>query len=120
MKVRADYVTNSSSSSYLCIAKVDMGKKLRDYMREEFGHFGLSLLNKYIQSGAEIKADQYNQITQTLDFDGLMDLLQDDSYYLGASFVSWTNDGDCNGDDVFLYEHIPDEFKEEVYRGEAD
>ena len=37
--------------------------------------------------------------------------------YLQASFIEWTNDGDTEGDDAWLYQHIPSEFKEEVYEG---
>ena len=50
MKIRRDFVTNSSSSSYVCVAKVDLCDELREYMKEEFGKFGLRLLDEYVQT----------------------------------------------------------------------
>lgn len=34
MKIRRDFVTNSSSSSYVCVARVDLCDELREYMKE--------------------------------------------------------------------------------------
>lgn len=120
MKIRTDYVTNSSSSSYVCIARVDLCDELREYMKEEFGRFGLRLLDEYVQTGAAIKADEYGLIKETLDFSDDLGALEDDKYYLGASFIVWTNDGDTDGDDAFLYNNIPEKYMEEIYHGEAD
>lgn len=120
MKIRLDYVTNSSSSSYVCIAKVDMCDELREYMKEEFGKFGLRLLDEYVRTGAEIKKSEYNRIYEILEYSGELDSLEDDKHYLDASFVVWTSDGDTDGNDAFLYSHIPEKYMEEIYHGEAD
>ena len=40
--------------------------------------------------------------------------------YLQASFIFWSTEGDTEGDDAWLYNHIPNEFKEEIYEGSAD
>ena len=56
MKYRMDYVTNSSSSSFICVAKVNKTDDLVKEMKEEYGKYGISLLDKYLETGEEIKA----------------------------------------------------------------
>lgn len=113
MKIRQDFVTNSSSSSYLCIAKVDLNDELRAYMKEEFGKFGMRLLAEQLEKGSDIKKNEYSEIREHLE-DGE---LEDGAYYLAASFIEWTNEGDTEGDDAFLYQNIPDEYMKEIYNG---
>lgn len=120
MKIRNDYVTNSSSSSFVCIAKIDLCDELREYMKEEFGRFGLHLLDEYVQTGDEIKSEEFGLIKDTLDFSGALDILEDNKHYLGASFIVWTTDGDTDGYDAFLYNNIPEKYMEEIYHGEAN
>lgn len=120
MKIRRDFVTNSSSSSYVCVARVDLCDELREYMKDEFGKFGLHLLDEYIQTGAAIKENEYDSIREALEYNDSLDILEDDKYYLGASFIVWTSDGDTDGEDAFLYNNIPEKYMEEIYHGEAD
>lgn len=115
MKIRNGFVTNSSSSSFLCVAKVDLTDELRAYMKEEFGRYGERLLKENLQTGAEIKAGEYSEIRERFEDDGRLDELEDDAYYLGAWFIEWTNDGDTEGDDAFLYNNIPDKYMKEIY-----
>lgn len=116
MKMRADFVTNSSSSSYLCVAKIDFGDELRNYIKEEFGKFGLRLLKENLKTGAQIKASPE---TESIHYHmrGRLNELEDDGYYLGAFFIAWSTEGDSEGEDAFLYNHIPERFKTEIYQG---
>ena len=118
-----DYVTKSSSSSFICVAKIDKTEELMNEMKEEYGKYGMSLLEKYLESGAEIKSQvdddwKYEEFVDYCNENGIG--IRDDDVYLIASFYAWTTEGDMEGDDAWLYNHFPKEYMEEIYEGEAD
>lgn len=117
MKYRHDFVTNSSSSSYVCVAKINQLDELAEYMKEEYGKFGTRLLAENIKTGAEIKNGEYRRAYYELEFWDKLDLLEDAAHYLAAEFIEWTNDGDTEGEDTFLYNVIPAQYMEEIHNG---
>lgn len=116
MKIRAGFVTNSSSSSFICVAKVKKNKELLDFFKEEYGKYGLRLLDEYLFTGKQVKENDICDFENFLEYcreEGIE--IPDDELFLSARFISWTNDGDTEGDDAWLYEHIPDKYMEEIY-----
>lgn len=117
MKVRTDYVTNSSSSSFIIISKVNKSQELLEYMKEEYGKYGLRLLDEYLVKGIvdedEYLAGHYIPSDVAAELDPNAD-------YLVANYYTWTTEGDTEGDDAWLNDHIPRKFKEEVYESDPD
>lgn len=118
MKIRKDFVTNSSSSSFICVAKVNDCPELREYMKEEYGNFGLNLLSKYVVNGSHVKnlASDFDEFREYCNWNGIE--INDDSLYLQAQFITYTTEGDTEGDDAFLYNHLPDQYMDVIYEGE--
>ena len=67
MKIRADYVTNSSSSSYLIVTRINDNDDFRAWLKEEFGNWGVNLINACSMTKVQFKqSDNYkNQLNNT-------------------------------------------------------
>lgn len=118
MKFRLDFVSNSSSSSFICVAKIDVCQELIDFIKEEYGKFGANIIENNLVSGKELK-NGYDVEDYEDFFDGTDVELDDDAMYLVGTFITYTTDGDQNDDDAWLLERIPKKFKEEVFESEA-
>lgn len=120
MKFRNDFVTNSSSSSYIIVSKVNYCQELLDYMKEEHGNHGLRLLNELVVTGAKIRKDNPDDMLDRFECYDALDRLVDEDKYLYARFVTYTDGDDFDGDDAWLHEHIPEEYLQEIFQTESD
>lgn len=123
MKIRTDYVTNSSSSSFICVAKVNKTDELMEFMKEEYGKYGVSLMDKLVVTGKRMKEDinvtwRYEEYLDYCKENGIQ--IDDTTLFLSAMFYIFDSEGDGNKDDAWLYKHIPDKYIEEIYKGESD
>lgn len=116
MKIRTDFVTNSSSSSYVIVTKVDKCNALIEYMKEEYGKYGMRLLEEHLVKGVledgELAGEWVDEYIEQE--------LEPESDYLVSRHIGWSSDGDTEGDDVWLYDHIPEKYKDDIYESDPD
>lgn len=146
MKIRTGFVSNSSSSSFVVVYKVNVTDELKKYMAEEFGKYGTKLLKDYVADKKETledwvsdyripknweerltgKVKEKNEEGEWDDDDdyhltSVVSKLKEGEHYLTIDRVYNSNDWeDMNRSDSWLADHIPAEFKEVVYEEEPE
>ena len=91
MKLRQDFVTNSSSSSYIVVANITYCDELLDYMKEEHGKHGVRLLDEYLMGAKALKDYLDECIGLDCIASSVLDRIDETdttAKYLAASFIS--------------------------------
>jgi hypothetical protein len=106
MKIRSDFVTNSSSSSFVCIYEVNDCAEFREALKEKMGTVGLELADRYLKKGK----DYYNDYELEID---------DEKTYFQALHYTYSDDpDDFNQPANFLEDYMPKEYVTLLYESE--
>ena len=125
MKIRLDYVTNSSSSSFVICAKVNLCDSLEKHMSEEYGKYGTTLLKEHlltsdtvlndIEADHEWIDDNYIGEDDAQEIKRLIEKDPDSCYLFATVYIEDTEGGVFPDDALWLYSHIPSEYKERIF-----
>ena len=114
MKFRSGFVTNSSSSSYIVVSQVDKTPEFMEFVKEEFGRYGVELAERVICN--PVHGEKYGEyeICGKIVYDTSVDL-DTENTYMCAEYVEWTDECKKDNEAAWLRDRLPKEFYTDVY-----
>ena len=116
-KIRLDFVTNSSSSSYLVVYKINDFKEFRDYIKDEYGKCGLRLFENEMTTLENMDKYYKEQFINSLDDP---DNFDKNTILVAGNCYTYTTEEDQDSEVILLTQQLPKQFKELLYRGESN
>lgn len=119
-KMRCDFVTNSSSSGYLVVYEIDDSPELRDFIKEEFGRWGVELTNEHFSKGLDDELIEFIEYyLGSREAERVKEVICEDKTYVAGSKIAYTTEGESDDRIITLVEMLPSKYRKLIYEGEA-